>query len=813
METATPTILSKDEATADFVFIDTANGGLHNRNHVIPKDEYKHPGPGMEDCFKSVFCFSNDILAHLLNNGYSVRGYSGAALATFLPFDFDSKEDPARAVEDANVLVKRLIRSGVPPEALRIFWSGNKGISIEVPATLFGGFPPSVDIHLKLEALASKLAAGLETLDTSIYKKVGLWRVPNTLHGKSGLYKIPLTPEELEKLFLDEIWELARKPRGLDLADGDTYPPVPALVSLKDATGAVVEHPSESGYKERFDTAAALAGVPEGDRDNTLFKYACSLRGQRRPIEEAKVLVLHAAANCTPPVEEAVALKKVDNAYRRYDAPSTTSTPEFPIEALPDSCRRLACEAADAIGCPVDFVAVPMLAVLGSAVGTSRVALVRSGWEEYPAFYCGVVADPGSGKSPAQKVAADPVYKAQSRATQEYERIKKEYDSLPPGEKKQRKEPTLNHVYTSNSTVEALHGILKSTPHGVLSNPEELEALVAGLNQYKPRGGSDQQFYQSVWSGVDIKVDRKGSDEPLIISHPYLSIVGGIQPDVLDELKGKRHDGFADRFLLSYPEPHTTRWTETEITQEAKDAYHDLYNGLAQLKPGSGEPYRLNKEEPESYLLPRRVGFTPEALALFSKEYDRIHAEMEAEGFPERLKGVWAKHVAYLARFSLLLAICRQHEETGVSVDRLTVDSSDLEEEVTVDGENSRYIIAVDVKNAIKLIEYFQGMAQKVYTKPSTCQPVNDSLADDLKAFVEESGGYWEGETSDLLDDLEDFGCDALPESPEALGKHVTNICRRSPALSLQRSKKKNDAGQVRRRLEITVNPSTTDEE
>ncbi len=146
----------------------------------------------------------------------------------------------------------------------------------------------------------------------------------------------------------------------------------------------------------------------------------------------------------------------------------------------------------------------------------------------------------------------------------------------------------------------------------------------------------------------------------------------------------------------------------------------------------------------------------------------------------------------------------------------MTVDSSGLEEELTVEGENSRSIIALDVINATKLIKYFQGMARKIYKYSlSTCQPVNQDLATDLKAFVEEIGGYWEGEPSELLDELEDFGCDVLPGKPGALSKRVRAICSRSPALSLQSSKKKNGAGQVRRRLEITVSPltSTTDEE
>jgi hypothetical protein len=40
----------------------------------------------------------------------------------------------------------------------------------------------------------------------------------------------------------------------------------------------------------------------------------------------------------------------------------------FPVDALPGSCRRLVAEAAAALECPPDLVALPMLATLGSAI-------------------------------------------------------------------------------------------------------------------------------------------------------------------------------------------------------------------------------------------------------------------------------------------------------------------------------------------------------------------------------------------------------------------------------------------------------------
>jgi len=102
---------------------------------------------------------------------------------------------------------------------------------------------------------------------------------------------------------------------------------------------ALIQAPShnEQGYRERFDTAKALAGVPEGQRDATVFKLACKLRNADVPREMAEELILESARNCQPPFSERAALDKVARAYQRYeprDQQSPTKQPELWPEFL-----------------------------------------------------------------------------------------------------------------------------------------------------------------------------------------------------------------------------------------------------------------------------------------------------------------------------------------------------------------------------------------------------------------------------------------------------------------------------------------------
>jgi hypothetical protein len=96
---------------------------------------------------------------------------------------------------------------------------------------------------------------------------------------------------------------------------------------LEDALSQVAETLSNGGSgaaRPHFDTARSLIGVPEGERDNILFKLACKLRHADVPIEFSKKLIAEAARNCTPAFPEKSAIEKVDRAYRSYSVNQNT---------------------------------------------------------------------------------------------------------------------------------------------------------------------------------------------------------------------------------------------------------------------------------------------------------------------------------------------------------------------------------------------------------------------------------------------------------------------------------------------------------
>lgn len=481
-----------------------------------------------------------------------------------------------------------------------------------------------------------------------------------------------------------------------------------------------------------------------------------------------------------PPREPA----RVD-AVDAVDAPfrELPTSAAFPIDALPGPCRRLVRETAAAICCPPDFVAMPLLVELGTAIGNSRVIKLKEGWEESATIYGAVVADPGDKKTPAAKVVFEPAHKQQAELKTKHAEKKERYDAELREHEKDKRDcrkndladpvpptaPILERTLVDDTTVEALAGVLEDNRRGVAVVRDELTAWVRSMDQYKAGGkGTDRQFWLSGWSNNYIAVDRKHRDEPLILQRPFVGVFGAIQPAVLPELGEHRDDGLLDRFLFAYPEPMTSRWTDDEISIEAREGVRRLYNDLRNLympMDDYGDP------------APARVVFSPDAKAVFVDVVNQHREEMEAPGFPTRLKGPWSKLEAYLARLCLILAMAR-----------------------IVDDSGAERVEAADVLSTVALFDYFKNQARRVYVGLYGENP-DDRLAEDVTKFLKDAGGRFKDEPSEFHKLLRS---EFKPPRADELTKKVKAIAGRTPNLEFGSGNFKKD-GQSRRFVELSL--------
>lgn len=361
-------------------------------------------------------------------------------------------------------------------------------------------------------------------------------------------------------------------------------------------------------------------------------------------------------------------LRQLAKAAHAIELDTPDPAPEwaaFPTHLLPNAVALFVQETAAALGCDESMVALPVLTVLGGAIGTTRCIQLKESWRELAIIWSMLIAPSGSLKSPAHDAATVPLTMAEIRKANEhkaaiaaYRRELREFKKA--GEAGDPPEaPIPVRFIVSDCTIEALAPILENNPRGLALLRDELSALVSGFNQYKAAGGADAAAWLELHRGGRLRIDRKtGEKRTIAVPRAAVSIGGTSQPRVMRETFQDEHwnSGLVARFLMAHPPTRKKRWTELVPSRETKDAYGRLVNSLLELHPVLGED-----DEPE----PMPLTVWGDARTAWATWYDR-HAERQADASTDQEAAGLSKLEAYAARLALIFQLC--HDRTATSV-------------------------------------------------------------------------------------------------------------------------------------------------
>lgn len=255
------------------------------------------------EAYLSAFTFGEDFRQHLDATG-STKGFDGVCRARFVWFDID-RTDLEAARRDAARLCLRLIeRYSLDDDALLIFFSGSKGFHLGLPTDLW---QPSASLtcHRTARRLAEGLAAAVQvTIDGGVYDKVRAFRAPNSRHPKTGLHKRALTLDELTRLSVERIQDLAREPLAFDMpttttrseqAAADWFDAVQAMQREAEAIQQRRTSGNGSTRLSRSTLDFIRHGAGSGDRHRLLFSAAANLAEFGCPSELVRELLTEAA--------------------------------------------------------------------------------------------------------------------------------------------------------------------------------------------------------------------------------------------------------------------------------------------------------------------------------------------------------------------------------------------------------------------------------------------------------------------------------------------------------------------------------------
>lgn len=363
------------------------------------------------------------------------------------------------------------------------------------------------------------------------------------------------------------------------------------------------------------------------------------------------------------------------SAHEEEALPVVTKVAPFPLAVLPALVQVFVNEVAEAMASDVDFVAVGALAVASAALGSTRCVEARKGHMEHGNLIVVALGEPGTKKTPALKKAMAPLFEAEQRVRAEHQRRMRDEPGNPAG----IPEPVPTYI-VSDVTTEALAEVLQENPRGVLYVADEMTAWVAAMNQYRQGGkGSDRQKWLSIYSGATLSI-RRSQRRAIYVPRPFVTLLGGAQPDVVGRLIGGQNDGFADRLLFAYPSGRRFGVSRKEITEDATSGWGKVVDELLSLRHDEGEPVVMN--------------LTTRALDAFEAWNVPFFAAAENGDIPVFLEGVAAKAPGTVLRLALV-----------------------LESMAWAAGEPGRGTAITEeaVQGAIVLFTYFFAHAERVY--------------------------------------------------------------------------------------------------
>ena len=384
---------------------------------------------------------------------------------------------------------------------------------------------------------------------------------------------------------------------------------------------------------------------------------------------------------CNPPTEQAASKAPV---------PKVIPWRPFPVEVLPEPVRGFVAEGARAIGCDPAYLALPTLAMLAAAIGTTRGIKLKRSWCEPSVFWAVIIGRSGTLKSPALDLALRPLHKRQARALQEHAERMKQHDrdrveyQAALGEWRKRgykggepqpdkpEEPTANRSICADTTIEALATLLESNARGLLLARDELSGWLASFDAYKSTHGADTAHWLELHRAGQLIVDRKtGAKRTVYVPRAAASVTGTIQPRTFREAIGTEHrdNGLAARLLLAQPPVRRKRWTEADIDPRTEDRVAAVVDSLLAIEYATDE-----NGEPTSIDVPlSRDGKT--AWVRFYNE----HAVREADAESDDLAAAFSKVEGYAARLALVFHLVRRAAGDPTLADGDAIDAASIE--------------------------------------------------------------------------------------------------------------------------------------
>jgi hypothetical protein len=489
-------------------------------------------------------------------------------------------------------------------------------------------------------------------------------------------------------------FEIGFSPKEIQVAP---CPPILAdFARRRDAIADTSAGESTTNELTGFDLLRALAGVPEGERDDQIFRVACSFRGSNMKRELAIQLVSEAALKCDPPFSVARAIAKVHQAYSRYPAgnakveegdeeprPLRREPPPiipFPLQNLPEVVKAAVEAIHEVTQAPISICGQSVLAAINLiAQSHFNVKLPTDEIKPVSEFFI-TIAESGERKTAADERALAAVRKWEADQRKEWDEAWRSHlDDLAAWEAQRRQILSDKKIYPDKADKQAALQRLGKTPEPpamplLLCSEPTYEGLVRLLRDgygfagvFTSEGG---QFMGShamsaenrlrtiaglskIFDGLPIDRVRAGDGisslyERRAALHLLLQPIIANQVFCDELLIGQ---GFLSRILSIMPELAAGSRPFRKPTPVEISRISNFSNGLLVLLKKKSAPKTVKDREIKSKVLT----LSKDAYKAWTDYYDRIEAQVGAGGRLAPVRGLANKAPEHASRLAATL--------------------------------------------------------------------------------------------------------------------------------------------------------------
>ena len=340
---------------------------------------------------------------------------------------------------------------------------------------------------------------------------------------------------------------------------------------------------------------------------------------------------------------------------------------DFPLHILPNEVQTFILECNDKLNASIDFMGVTFLWLTSVLLGNVMKVRVKNGWVDSPILWISVIGEAGVGKTPDIKLILKPLLDLNSNEIKSYIERQKQFSAYEKMDKEDKKNaekvkpPTKTQFIVDDITIESLIDIHSYNKKSIGVFKDELAGWFKDMNKY--RDGSDKERYLSAWSGDSIVLNRKTADDAFV-EHPFIPILGGIQPSIFREFQTTENhsNGFMDRMLFCDPKKKAHYLSDDDLNEELTERYRDR---IISIK---------NYVDKAMLDAPYIVDLSDDA----KKEFKIINRKLvDLQNSEDELstnKGMFAKQLTYVPRFALLIEFINRFFEDK-SVKEISLDA------------------------------------------------------------------------------------------------------------------------------------------